>query len=477
MLCCGRRCGCLTGPLRGYQSALAAGQWLPDLKITNNMNREAILQARRAAPATPPAPPCMCACAASARAPPRSTRADTHRGLPAGARCGAAGHMRASAVPAVMRAEAAARLRRRTRRWCSRVRSGGDEPIGLTRAGGRGAPQITGLPEQDVLFVRFEADVSGRACLPYFIALDRTTRSIGAAAPRLPAGGAGSAGGPFRPVLRACAASLPASAARRSCSPRMRSSSVKLLALVCNRPRRPALVLHTVRGRRAVVCIRGTLSLDDCLTDAMCEPAEIDDWLAVVDGGDGTPVDGAGAAPGAAADGPPPDTPNSLMAGARNSPLPPARRHTADEAARDRGGRGGAGGGAGGRWQPLAGPLGQAPGEGAGAGVGDGGARGSEGRDDGGQEPAADAPPRRRRFSTGALGRSFSGHRPPPVQVRAPPCAAFRGAWGSGSGVLVVSLCVRRPRPGSLPGPAYAPFRRRNLLCWLPRARQQGQER
>ena len=46
MLCCGRRCGCLTGPLRSYQSAFAAGQWLPDLKITNNMNREAILQAR-----------------------------------------------------------------------------------------------------------------------------------------------------------------------------------------------------------------------------------------------------------------------------------------------------------------------------------------------------------------------------------------------------------------------------------------------
>ncbi|KAK9826366.1 hypothetical protein WJX81_002936 [Elliptochloris bilobata] len=99
MLCCGRRCGCLTGPLRSYQAAFSAGQWLPELKLTNNMNREAILQ-------------------------------------------------------------------------------------------------ITGLPEEDVLFVRFEADVSGRPCLPYFIALDRATQSL-------------------------------------------------------------------------VVCIRGTLSLDDCLTDAM----------------------------------------------------------------------------------------------------------------------------------------------------------------------------------------------------------------
>lgn len=28
--------------------------------------------------------------------------------------------------------------------------------------------------------MRFEADVSGRACLPYFIALDHTTHSVGA---------------------------------------------------------------------------------------------------------------------------------------------------------------------------------------------------------------------------------------------------------------------------------------------------------
>ena len=46
MLCCGRRCGCITGPLRNYQAAFSAGQWMPELKLTNNMNREAILQAR-----------------------------------------------------------------------------------------------------------------------------------------------------------------------------------------------------------------------------------------------------------------------------------------------------------------------------------------------------------------------------------------------------------------------------------------------
>jgi len=204
----------------------------------------------------------------------------------------------------------------------------------------------------------------------------------------------------------------------------------------------------------------------------MCEPAEIDDWLAVVDGGDGTPVDGAGAAPGAAADGPPSDTPNSLMAGARNSPLPPVRRHTADEAARDRGGRGGAGGRAGGRWPPLAGPLGQAPGEGAGRGEGggDAGGRGSEGRDAGGQEPAAAAPPRRRRFSTGALGRSFSGHRPPPVQVRTRHRVRFSERRAEVPGCLWCRCMCGGARPVSSSGPAYARLQARPATLAAARA-------
>lgn len=29
----------------------------------------------------------------------------------------------------------------------------------------------------------------------------------------------------------------------------------------------------------AVIAIRGTLSLEDCITDFMCEPAEMDEWL------------------------------------------------------------------------------------------------------------------------------------------------------------------------------------------------------
>ncbi len=28
-----------------------------------------------------------------------------------------------------------------------------------------------------------------------------------------------------------------------------------------------------------MISIRGTLSMDDCLTDFMCEPAEMDSWL------------------------------------------------------------------------------------------------------------------------------------------------------------------------------------------------------
>ena len=33
----------------------------------------------------------------------------------------------------------------------------------------------------------------------------------------------------------------------------------------------------------AVVSIRGTLSLEDCVTDFMCEPVDLDDWIKEVD--------------------------------------------------------------------------------------------------------------------------------------------------------------------------------------------------
>lgn len=39
--------------------------------------------------------------------------------------------------------------------------------------------QITDIPEEDIVFVRFEADVMSKPCLPYFIALDRKTESVG----------------------------------------------------------------------------------------------------------------------------------------------------------------------------------------------------------------------------------------------------------------------------------------------------------
>jgi hypothetical protein len=50
----------------------------------------------------------------------------------------------------------------------------------------------------------------------------------------------------------------------------------------------------------AVVSIRGTLSLEDCLTDFMCEPADLSDWMnsapsgaAVWNGGDSRGFDEA----------------------------------------------------------------------------------------------------------------------------------------------------------------------------------------
>jgi hypothetical protein len=46
-------------------------------------------------------------------------------------------------------------------------------------------PQITDIPERDILFVRFDTDVIAQSCLPYFIALDRSTKSIGMANSRL----------------------------------------------------------------------------------------------------------------------------------------------------------------------------------------------------------------------------------------------------------------------------------------------------
>lgn len=33
----------------------------------------------------------------------------------------------------------------------------------------------------------------------------------------------------------------------------------------------------------AVVSIRGTLSLEDCVTDFMCEPVDLDDWIKEID--------------------------------------------------------------------------------------------------------------------------------------------------------------------------------------------------
>ena len=198
---------------------------------------------------------------------------------------------------------------------------------------------------------------------------------------------------------------------------------------------------------RVVICIRGTLSLDDCLTDAMCEPAEIDDWLLEPDDSNATdgvnggePCSANAAAPGAPA---PSESNNSLMSGARNSPHKASNRpesfaalgsalgaaesngvapHWEDRA--KSGADAGTAGQAADGWQPLKGPLGGRAGAGGSSAEGSGGAGASAGADrglgrssDGGGSGGEEKRPQRpsRRGSFGA--QSFSTHTPPPVQV------------------------------------------------------------
>lgn len=195
----------------------------------------------------------------------------------------------------------------------------------------------------------------------------------------------------------------------------------------------------------AVICIRGTLSLDDCLTDAMCEPAEIDDWLAIShpDEQDPSPGQHSGhAEPDSAA-----DTPNSLMAGARNSPAGPresprglgspnslmagARNSPASAERPQSNGESPAGtapelpngttrfgGAAEARWQPLRGPLGGGGANGGEAGA-DGVARHGSGCGPGGGA-GGQAAKQRRAFTADVFSSSFEQHTPPHVQVQPP---------------------------------------------------------
>ena len=195
----------------------------------------------------------------------------------------------------------------------------------------------------------------------------------------------------------------------------------------------------------AVICIRGTLSLDDCLTDAMCEPAEIDDWLAISQPGDQDPSPGQG--PGHAEPDPAADTPNSLMAGARNSPAGPrespreldspsslmagALNSPASAGRPQSNGEPPAGTGAelpngatrfGGaaeaRWQPLRGPLGGGGIKGGAAGAD--GVRG-HGRGTGpGGAASGQAAKQRRAFTADLFSSSSEQHTPPSVQVQPP---------------------------------------------------------
>lgn len=175
----------------------------------------------------------------------------------------------------------------------------------------------------------------------------------------------------------------------------------------------------------------------------MCEPAEIDDWLAISQSGDQDPSPGqhpGHAEPDLAA-----DTPNSLMAGARNSPAGPresprelgspsslmagARNSPASAERRQSDGEPPAGAGAelpngaarsGGaaeaRWQPLRGPLGGGGGKGGAAGA-DGVA--GHGRGDGPGSGAGGQPAKQcRAFTADLFSSSSEQHTPPSVQVQ-----------------------------------------------------------
>ncbi|KAK9867697.1 hypothetical protein WJX84_009670 [Apatococcus fuscideae] len=77
--------------------------------------------------------------------------------------------------------------------------------------------QMTGLPDEDIVFVRFQKEGASSFCLPYFIAIDRSTCSV-------------------------------------------------------------------------VLAIRGTLSFEDALTDLLCKPAGLDEWIREMPSQDGPPA-------------------------------------------------------------------------------------------------------------------------------------------------------------------------------------------
>ena len=47
------------------------------------------------------------------------------------------------------------------------------------------------------------------------------------------------------------------------------------------------LIVLSMPSSVAVVSIRGTLSLEDCVTDFMCEPVDLDEWIKEVDASQG----------------------------------------------------------------------------------------------------------------------------------------------------------------------------------------------
>ena len=132
-LCCGRGCGFCLGPFRRYQEAFSAGRYIPTLQVSNYMNHEAIVQV--------PSPGLLARRCLLAH----DTNLQSFE-------LGLGRHSSSSLLSS--------------------------NQINIVH-GIVIAVQITDIPEEDIVFVRFEADVISKPCLPYFIALDRQTSTVG----------------------------------------------------------------------------------------------------------------------------------------------------------------------------------------------------------------------------------------------------------------------------------------------------------
>ena len=154
-LCCGRGCGFCVGPLRRYQEAFSAGRYIPTLQVSNYMNHEAIVQVH-----SPGLVTLQCLLLRNVCMP----------------------HPELGLLMLSGQAECLINNIRLTSTACVTSQQLSQQLLIAVKPAliaSAIAVQITDIPEEDIVFVRFEADVSAKPCLPYFIALDRQTSTVG----------------------------------------------------------------------------------------------------------------------------------------------------------------------------------------------------------------------------------------------------------------------------------------------------------